>query len=84
MLVGLIPPTSGDAFMCGEQCISRDMQSIRKDLGVCPQHDILFPELTAMQHLQLFASFKGVPSSKINDEAKRMVSSTILNVFFSA
>jgi ATP-binding cassette subfamily A (ABC1) protein 3 len=33
--------------------------------GVCPQHDVLFPDLTVEQHLRLFAGLKGVPSSKI-------------------
>ncbi len=73
MLVGLTPPTAGDALMCGDLCVSRDMQAIRRQLGVCPQHDILFAELTPMQHLQMFASFKGVASRDINAEAQRMV-----------
>ena len=73
MLVGLAQPTSGDAFMCGHMQLSRDMHAIRRNLGVCPQHDILFAELTAMQHLQMFASFKGVPSAEVDAEAKRMV-----------
>lgn len=49
------------------------MQAIRGNLGVCPQHDILFPELTALQHLQVYAVFKGVPSSMVNSEAQRMI-----------
>jgi ABC-type multidrug transport system ATPase subunit len=73
MLIGLIPPSAGDATMCGNLTISQDMAAIRKQLGVCPQHDILFPELTAFQHLQMFASFKGVKSSDIDAEATRML-----------
>ena len=38
--------------------LSTDLASIRKNLGVCPQFDILFPELTVQEHLILFASFK--------------------------
>jgi ABC-type multidrug transport system ATPase subunit len=49
------------------------MQAIRGNLGVCPQHDILFPELTVMQHLQMFAIFKGVASDAVTREATRMV-----------
>lgn len=73
MLVGLIAASSGDAFMPGGYSILHDMSHIRSILGVCPQHDILFPDLTAMQHLQIFASFKGVPSSQVNSEAERML-----------
>ena len=39
--------------------INEQMPEIRKNLGVCPQHDILYPNLTVEEHLQLFASFKG-------------------------
>jgi ABC-type multidrug transport system ATPase subunit len=72
MLTGLVPPDSGTAIIEGFS-IAEDMDEIRRNLGVCPQHDILFPELTAMQHLQLFASFKGVASAEIDKEAKRML-----------
>ena len=48
MLTGLIPPTSGEAFVQGLR-ISEDMDQIRKSLGVCPQHDVLFPELNVVQ-----------------------------------
>ncbi|CAL9065166.1 unnamed protein product [Musa banksii] len=45
MLAGLLPPTSGDALVFGKN-ITTNMDEIRKMLGVCPQNDILFPELT--------------------------------------
>ena len=28
---------------------------MRKSLGICPQHDILFEKLTVEEHLQFFA-----------------------------
>lgn len=59
MLAGLLPPTSGDALVFGKN-IATDMDEIRKNLGVCPQHDILFPELTVKEHLEIFANIKGV------------------------
>ncbi|XP_059428864.1 ABC transporter A family member 1 isoform X1 [Corylus avellana] len=59
MLVGLLHPTSGDATVFGKNIIT-DMDEIRKGLGVCPQNDILFPELTVREHLEIFAILKGV------------------------
>ena len=53
--------------------ISQDMQFIRQSLGVCPQHDILFPDLTVMQHLQIYAAFKGVKSSEVDAAATKMI-----------
>ena len=72
MLTGLITPTSGDAIIEGKR-ISSDMGLIRQSLGVCPQHDILFPELTVIQHLQMFATFKGVPSDQVQAAAEKMI-----------
>jgi len=68
MLTGLFPATSGDAFVRGNS-IFRDMDEIRKSLGVCPQHDILWDELTAMEHLKLYAAIKGISFDSIKDQA---------------
>jgi hypothetical protein len=35
---------------------------------VCPQHDILWNELTAREHLRIFAQLKGVTSGRVNAE----------------
>ena len=34
------------------------MEEIRKMTGICPQHDVLFDELTTMEHLQFFARIR--------------------------
>ncbi|KAG5530816.1 hypothetical protein RHGRI_025703 [Rhododendron griersonianum] len=41
------------------------MSSIRKLIGVRPQFDVLWDELSAEEHLYLFASIKGVPAASI-------------------
>jgi len=38
------------------------MEYIRRIMGVCPQHDILWNDLTAREHLEIFAELKNVPS----------------------
>jgi ATP-binding cassette subfamily A (ABC1) protein 3 len=83
MLVGLTPPTQGNAYMCGGLSVTEDMTKIRKYLGVCPQHDILFPELTVMQHLQIYASFKGVPANEIASKSRSMVSKYVYDGIFT-
>ncbi|KAI8927014.1 hypothetical protein BC831DRAFT_399199 [Entophlyctis helioformis] len=60
ILSGLTPSTSGDALMYGLS-VQYQMNRIRKIMGVCPQHDILFSDLTAREHIYLYAAFKGVP-----------------------
>lgn len=56
-LTGLHNPTFGDAFVCGLN-IRDEMMQIQDIMGICPQHDKLWDELTAAQHLRLFARFK--------------------------
>ena len=40
MLTGLLPPSSGSMEVYGKD-VSEDLSLIRKDLGVCPQHDVV-------------------------------------------
>ncbi|GMH62673.1 hypothetical protein TL16_g03525, partial [Triparma laevis f. inornata] len=72
MLTGLIDPTSGTAFVDGKD-VSTEMSEIRKDMGVCPQHDILYPELTVKEHLRLFGTFKGIPGNELEGAIDDMI-----------
>jgi ABC-type lipoprotein export system ATPase subunit len=77
MLTGLIPPSSGDAIVSGNRLsTSAGMTAIRLQLGVCPQHDILFDALTVEEHLQLFAVLKGVAA----DDVEETVAASIRHV----
>ena len=60
MLTGLLEPTAGSAKVFGTDMFN-NMEEVRKILGVCPQHDVLFEFLSPEDHLRLFASFKGTP-----------------------
>jgi ATP-binding cassette subfamily A (ABC1) protein 3 len=74
MLTGLMPPTSGTALVEGMD-LRYEMGEIRKNMGVCPQHDIHFPDLTVEEHLSLFASFKGMAKKDIPAEVTKMIES---------
>ncbi|PVD25013.1 hypothetical protein C0Q70_15510 [Pomacea canaliculata] len=58
MITGFIPPTSGTALMNGLD-IRTDIDTVRKSLGLCPQHDILYDTLTVEEHLTFFAKVSG-------------------------
>nr|KAF6365701.1 hypothetical protein mPipKuh1_000030 [Pipistrellus kuhlii] len=72
MLTGLFPPTSGRAYINGYE-ISQDMAQIRKSLGLCPQHDVLFDNLTVAEHLCFYAQLKGLSRQKCPEEVKQML-----------
>uniref|UniRef100_A0A8D2E1V0 ABC transporter domain-containing protein n=1 Tax=Sciurus vulgaris TaxID=55149 RepID=A0A8D2E1V0_SCIVU len=75
MLTGLLPPTSGKASIYGFE-ITKDMVHIRKSLGFCPQHDLLFDYLTVFEHLYFFAQLKALPPDICTKEINN-----ILDVF---
>jgi len=72
MLSGLLEPTDGRAEVFGINMFT-DMAEIRKQLGVCPQHDVLFEFLTPVDHLRLFAAFKGTPADEIEKLVSQML-----------
>lgn len=79
LLLGLIPPSGGWAYVNGYE-ISRDMAEIRRSLGWCPQHDILFENLTVAEHLYFYAQVRlwvahCVSSASILGEAQEACSS---------
>lgn len=57
LLLGLLPPSGGWAYVNGYE-ISRDMAQIRRGLGWCPQHDILFENFTVKEHLSFYAQVR--------------------------
>uniref|UniRef100_A0A673N0M5 ATP-binding cassette sub-family A member 3-like n=1 Tax=Sinocyclocheilus rhinocerous TaxID=307959 RepID=A0A673N0M5_9TELE len=77
MLTGLFPPSSGRAYINGYD-ICQDMALIRRSLGLCPQHDVLFDNLNVREHLLFYTQLKGYPCEKIPDEVDRIL--RILNL----
>jgi ABC-type multidrug transport system ATPase subunit len=78
MLTGLYPPTSGDATLYG-QSISQELSSVQRMIGVCPQHDILFPLLTVREHLKLYGTIMGVSGAQLPSLIQQYVDEVGLN-----
>lgn len=57
MITGLIMPTSGSGSFHGVD-LFRQMKKIRTTLGVCPQLDVLFEDLTVREHLEMYYTYK--------------------------
>ncbi|XP_078575167.1 phospholipid-transporting ATPase ABCA1-like isoform X1 [Branchiostoma floridae x Branchiostoma japonicum] len=72
ILTGLFPPTSGTAYVDGKD-IRYEMDKIRKSLGMCPQHNVLFDNLTVSEHLWFYGRLKGMTEAEVQDEMERMV-----------
>lgn len=69
MLTGMVPITSGGAEIEGLDVRSQ-MDAVRQILGVCPQYDILWDDLTVAEHLRFFAALKGVRPEQVESHVQ--------------
>lgn len=72
MLTGMIPPSSGTALVNGKD-IRKDLNAIRSSIGLCPQHNLLFDDLTVREHITFFSRLKGLHESEVNREVEKYV-----------
>lgn len=59
------------------------MPEIRRDVGICMQHDCLFPKLTVREHVEFFSRLKGVYNEFTWSEAEKHVDQAIEDVALS-
>ena len=59
ILIGMLPASSYDVATVLGYDLNTQMDEIRLSLGCCPQFDVLFDDLSAREHLDLFAACKG-------------------------
>jgi len=73
MLIGLFGPTSGTAYIC-EEDLEYSLGEIRTYMGICPQHNVLWDNLTGKEHLEFYARIKGLRGHELDQEVKKMLS----------
>ena len=78
MLTGLTRPTTGVASVCGFD-VRTELPLVWRMMGVCPQFDAVWPELTVRQHLTFYARLKGVPSRRIRAEVQSVAERVALD-----
>jgi ABC-type multidrug transport system ATPase subunit len=77
MLTGMLTPTSGDATVYGNK-LSKDIDSVQQNLGLCQQFDVLFDLLTVEEHLQLVCELKNIPVERKAELIKETLSIVML------
>jgi ABC-type multidrug transport system ATPase subunit len=68
MLTAEFPPTSGDATLAGFS-VRNEPEKTRRRIGYCPQFDAHFQNLTGREHVELYASVKGIPAKFVREAA---------------
>ncbi len=60
MIIGLVEPSEGDIFFCGEN-VKKDPVGFKRRLGYVPEEPHLYPHLTGREYLQLVGRLRGMP-----------------------
>ena len=74
ILTGMSSASSGRAYVMGHS-VSSEMDLVRKNLGVCPQHDILWPSLTVGEHFDILGRIRGLSGKLIKERQTRLCGS---------
>mmetsp|Transcript_12717 Transcript_12717/g.12847 ORF Transcript_12717/g.12847 Transcript_12717/m.12847 type:complete len:450 (+) Transcript_12717:1285-2634(+) len=80
MLTGLYKPDGGNAWIGGFDIIN-ELDQVQLVMGVCPQFDILWPELTVYEHLLFYARLKGIPPSDEHNRVQLAMKDVYLTQF---
>eukprot|EP00835_Amoeboradix_gromovi_P000798 NODE_30_length_32972_cov_0.541052.p1 type:complete len:800 gc:universal NODE_30_length_32972_cov_0.541052:3165-766(-) len=64
IIAGLSQSSNGDGLIYNYS-IKNSIGSIQSLMGICPQFDLLFADLTAMEHIELYAELKNVPKAQV-------------------
>jgi ABC-type multidrug transport system ATPase subunit len=75
IMTGLYAPTKGDVKVNGVS-VKHDSQGVRKQLGVCLQHNALYENFTVQEHLELFCCLKCVPQHLVKAEVDMLLTAT--------
>jgi ABC-type multidrug transport system ATPase subunit len=84
LLIGIHKPSKGTIKVGKDLDVRYDMAEIRLKLGICHQHDILFDQLSAEQHLKLLCRLKMIEagsdsSQTINKRVEEILDQVSLN-----
>jgi ABC-type lipoprotein export system ATPase subunit len=79
ILCAEIPPTSGDALISGSSVV-KDTE-IRQRIAYCPQYvDAHFENMTGREHVELYASLKGIEKAHVKQAAENKLAEVGLSV----
>ncbi|KAJ3321699.1 hypothetical protein HDV06_003992 [Boothiomyces sp. JEL0866] len=80
ILTGLYESTEGTASIAGFD-IHTEYQYVYQNIGICPQFDILWDDLTAQDHLYFYARLKGVERSMEDQAVQDIIQQLKMNEY---
>ena len=76
----MFEPNFGNAWI-GGYSIKKSLEKAQLQMGVCPQFDLLWPQLSVEEHLYFYARLKGIPSRQISKKVQRALQEVKLTKF---
>lgn len=72
VLTGLLTPTHGEAFVHGHD-VRVEIAAVRSLMGICPQDNLLYEELSGLEHLVMYHRFHGISGEQLRAECDRLL-----------
>lgn len=80
MLTGMYRPSAGNAWVAGFS-IKDQLEVVQLQIGVCPQFDLLWNDLTVEEHLLFFARLKGIEPEFEQEKVDTAIAEVLLQKF---
>jgi ABC-type multidrug transport system ATPase subunit len=64
VLIGRLRATLGAQYIAGENVID-GLSKVHRFIGVCPQFDVVWSDLTVAEHLSFQARQRGIPANLV-------------------
>ncbi|KAL6900777.1 hypothetical protein ACP4OV_005453 [Aristida adscensionis] len=80
MMIGFVTPTYGTAYIDGMD-LRKDMNVIYANIGVCPQHDLLWETLTGREHLMFYGRMKNITGALLTKAVEESLKN--VNLFYN-
>ncbi|CAH2089825.1 unnamed protein product [Euphydryas editha] len=72
IITGMLKATEGNVYVEGLETVTQ-RDEMQKILGLCPQHNLFFPDLTVLEHVKFFTMLKGVSYTEATNSSRALV-----------
>jgi len=72
LMCGMLQPDAGDCYVY-EKSVVKQLSDVRQEIGYCPQHNILWEDMTCRQHLEYFGKIKGATGEQLEANVLKMI-----------
>ncbi|MFX1274578.1 MAG: ABC transporter ATP-binding protein [Promethearchaeota archaeon] len=78
MMIGLLKPTSGDAYVGGYN-VRKSLKKVKKFIGVCPQEAAIYKFLTGRENIELFGNLHTMNKKELKQRVDDLLNAVTFN-----